>query len=262
MAWLDVVLLGILATSHEAGVYATLSRYLLIGTLGLAAIALAISPLLSNLFTQHEFARVGELYQIGTAWLCSLAFPIYVLMAVFAPSLMHLFGSSFSDGARPLAILSLAMIANVGTGPVVMVLLMGGRSDLALRDSAVAFGANIALNALLIPQFGMTGAAVAWATSIVLMNGLAVIQVRRLWSIHPFGRALALIAGSSVGSYGVLGLVLTRSAGMGVVALAATFTVGTVLYGFVLWRLRWDLQVAVLRAAWRERRTGLCPGSP
>jgi O-antigen/teichoic acid export membrane protein len=131
---------------------------------------------------------------------------------------------------------------------------MGGRSDLILWDSAAAFAANILLNLLLIPTHGMIGAAIAWAASIFGMNLLAVVQVGRVWQIHPLGRPLALITCSSVLFYGVLGLVLSHLFGRSLFALAITVTLGTMLHGIVVWRTRVELGSSLLRESWRARR--------
>ena len=261
VVWIDVILLGAFQSSQKAGVYATLSRYLLVGELALSAISLAIGPIMSRLLAvdgkEDERERAQSLFRFGTSWVAAVASPIYLVMAVFSPVLMQLFGSSFLDGSDALSILSLAMLANVTAGPVVMVLLMGGRSDLILWDSAAAFAANMVLNLLLIPTLGMVGAAIAWATSVIGLNALALGQVRHAWQIHPFGRPLALITGSAVISYGALGLLVSHSLGRSLTALAITCVIGSVLHGIVVWRLHGELGSSLLLASWRERRATL-----
>jgi O-antigen/teichoic acid export membrane protein len=258
VVWIDVILLGVFQSPEKAGVYATLSRYLLVGELALSAIALAIGPIMSRLLAGDgqgaERHRAQSLFRFGTAWVAAVASPLYLVMAVFAPVLMQIFGASFLDGTDALAILSLAMLANVTAGPVVMVLLMGGRSDLILVDSAAAFAANMILNVLLIPPLGMVGAAIAWTTSVIGMNALAIAQVRHVWQIHPFGRPLALITCSAVLSYGALGIALSHSLGRTLPALAITCVLGSVIHGIVVWQLHGELGSSLLLASWRERR--------
>ena len=166
VVWIDVILLGALKSSRDAGTYAALSRYLLVGTLGLSAIALAIAPLMSRLLGEQELVRAGAVYRIVTVWIVATSFPIYFVMAVFSPVLMQVFGRSFSGGSVALTVLSVAMLANIATGPVVMILLMGGRSSWILIDSSVSLLVNVVLNLVLIPPYGMTGAAVAWGAGI------------------------------------------------------------------------------------------------
>ena len=73
----------------------------------------------------------------------------------------------------------MAMLVEVVAGPALLTLLMGGRSVLVLANTAAGLVANIGLNLTLIPPFGMTGAAIAWSASILLVNFLAVVQMRQ-----------------------------------------------------------------------------------
>ena len=47
---------------------------------------------------------------------------------------------------------------------------------------------NILLNGILIPRYGMNGAATATALSIVLINLIMLIQVYKYLNIHPYNR--------------------------------------------------------------------------
>jgi O-antigen/teichoic acid export membrane protein len=257
--WLDVVLLGALKGSHEAGIYGSLSRYVLVAMLGLTAIATAVSPLASSLLTEQNWHSVGRLLRVATVWATALSLPLYIVMAVFAPVLMRLFGPSFESGSAALTILALAMVANVITGPTGMILLMGGRSGLILVDSAIALALNVALNLLLIPHLGMVGAALAWAASIVSFNALTVIQARHSWGIQPFGRTLLLMASSAVLAYGLPGLTLRIALGEHPWTLIATCIAGTIGYGLAVWSLRHQLSLPTLRTAWRRRRSLVAP---
>ena len=255
--WIDVVLLGALKSTDDAGTYATLSRYLMVGTLALSAISLAIAPRISNLLAEGAVERAERLYRAATGWIVAIAFPIYVVMAIFAATLMRLFGRNFTDGAVPLAVLAIAMLANVATGPVVTILLMGGRSGLVLFNSSIAFGCNLALNITLIPRYGMLGAAVAWSVGIVAMNGLGVLQVQRIWKMNPFGADVCLTGACAILAYGGVGLMARQVVGVNTLALVATGLVATLIHGTVLWRIRDKLMVSAFREMVTGRRTVL-----
>jgi hypothetical protein len=58
---------------------------------------------------------------------------------------------------------------------------------------------------VLIPPLGMTGAAIAWASSIVVQNGLPLLQIWRHLGLHPSSAPLlAAVAGphSATGASG------------------------------------------------------------
>jgi len=80
------------------------------------------------------------------------------------------------------------MLVATACGAVDVVLVMAGRSSWTMANAIVALGVNLALNLLLIPPFGIMGAAVAWAVAI-LINNLAPLTELALWMrLHPFGR--------------------------------------------------------------------------
>jgi O-antigen/teichoic acid export membrane protein len=68
---------------------------------------------------------------------------------------------------------------------------MSGRSGVFFWDNLVAAGVNLALSFLLIPRYGVTGAAIASLTSTSLLLGTIVAQAWIFERVHPFNRAFA-----------------------------------------------------------------------
>ena len=249
LLWLDVVLVGAMRSSHEAGVYNAASRYLSAGSLVLTSVVFVIAPQISAVMARHQYGRARAIYQTATVWLVALSFPIYLTLAVFASTFMSLFGADFSAGATPLTILSIAMLANMATGAVKAVLLMGGRSRMVLADNVVALVANVVLNIALIPRYGMSGAAVAWAISILLNNLVPAVQVWRAWNLQPVVDGSIVAAAAAIVCYGGIGTVARIAAGDAPLVLLASSTLATGAYIGVLWRFRRSLRAGVLREA-------------
>ena len=109
------------------------------------------------------------------------------------------------------------------------------------------------LNLILIPRYGMTGAAVAWSASILLNNLLPLVQVWRLIGLHPFGRGSIAVAASAVICIGGVGLIAGNVFGNGVTALLVTGLIGGALYLVALWRFRTMLHFSALRGSLRGR---------
>ena len=253
--WLGILMVGALASTEEAAIYAAASRFVIVGAYALQAVGMAIGPQISALFAEDARERIEHLYRLATWWLMALAWPVYGTMAVFAPFLMGVFGPEFVAGKTALVILSLAMLVNLGTGNVTMVLLMGGKSSWNLFNAVVALTVNVTLNLLLVPPFGASGAAVAWAASLVFVNVAPVFEVRFLLGLRsPFGAGYLLVALATAGTYGGLGLVVRYAFGMSIASFAAFALLATALYAALLWRLRARLQLPELRAALRLRR--------
>ncbi len=248
--WLDILLLGALGTAADTGTYAAIGRVVFVGLLGLVAVAQVIAPHMSALLTTGDRENAQSIYQGATLWLCVVSFPLYLTLAAYSGLVTTIFGPGFHRGSVPLAILSLAMLANVGTGPIMAVLVMGGKSGLGMVDTAVALTVNIVLNLLLIPPFGMIGATVAWSVSIAIVNGLPALQVWRLWRISPFGRDYWAVAAASLLTFGGISIGIRYAGGQTFTSLALSVSVATPVYLALLSRTRLYSEIGTL---WSHR---------
>ena len=211
--WFDLLLLSHLRDATEVGIYGAASRAVTIGTFALQAIRLAIAPQISRLLARGDRAQAQTVYQTATWWLIVVSWPLFLSLAVFGSALLGVFGSGFDQGATALAILSMAMLVNLGTGNVTVVLLMGGKSSWNLLNTAVALVLNVGLNLVLIPRFGMEGAAIAWAVSIIVDNLMALTEVWLFLGMRPFGPGYLPAASAALGCFGRGGAGGTRDPG-------------------------------------------------
>ncbi len=250
--WVDLLLLGFFKTPAEVGVYGAASRIVTVGTFALQAVRLAIAPQISALLARGDREGAQSVYQTATLWLMAVSWPMFLALAVFAPFLLKVFGEGFDQGRTALLILSLAMLVNLGTGNVTVVLLMGGKSSWNLFNTAVSLTLNIVLNLILIPRFGMEGAAAAWAVSIVADNALAVIEVRRFLGMKPFGRGYALVAGASLLTFGGSGLLVRFAFGMTLSTFIVYALVSTAVFAAVMHRYRRVLRLDILVSSLRR----------
>lgn len=251
--WLDILLVSFLTDRTQTGVYSAASRLVTVGTFALQAMRLAIAPQIGELLTARRNERAEDLYQVATWWLMAVSWPLYLLLAVFSPFVLGIFGSGFREGQTALMILALAMLVNLGTGNVTVVLLMGGKSSWNLFNTAGALTINIGLNILLIPHLGIRGAALAWAASIAFDNIAALIEVRAFLGLRPFGAGYALVAGGAVVCFGLVGLGFRALLGDGAPAMLAAIVVGGGAYVALLWRAREVLHLSVVGDVFRAR---------
>jgi O-antigen/teichoic acid export membrane protein len=185
----DVLLLAALATIEDAGVYATVSRCMIAGVFVATAVQQVVQPRLRKLVVKGELRAVKTMFEASTTWLVLATWPAYLAMGILSPFVLRMFGSENVSGATALTILSLTMLVASGCGLVDVVLLMVGKSWLSTGIVCAALGLNLVLNLLLIPRFGMNGAAIAWSVAILTTNLVPLFVVSRL-GLHPMGRAL------------------------------------------------------------------------
>jgi O-antigen/teichoic acid export membrane protein len=148
------------------------------------------------------------------------------------------------------------MLLMVGTGGVSVVLLMAGKSSWNLANTFAAVLVNVALNLILIPRIGLTGAAVAWAAAILVEKGAALYQVRVLLRLSPFGRGYGAVSVAALACFGGLGLAARALLGDSVGALTVFLPIATAVYVLALWRLRHLVELPILWNALRRRVAG------
>jgi O-antigen/teichoic acid export membrane protein len=249
--FLDVLIVGALASTYEAGIYSAVSKLAILGTFALEGNRLAIGPQLSAMLSRREHGRAAELFHTATRSLVLATFPLYLVLATFPAVILGIFGPRYTAGASALTVLSLAMLINLGTGNVTVVLLMGGKSSWSAINAGAALIANIGLNLLLVPRFGILGAAIAWSVSIAIDNITAMIEVRWVMGMALFGRGYSLAAGTTLICFGATGIAARLIFGQTMPALAVALSTGLVSYALMLYVKRAPLRLVEIAAALR-----------
>jgi len=121
-------------------------------------------------------------------------FPIFLMM-VFLPKffLNLLYGSDYQSGNIALQILAFGVIVNTSVGLVGLVLNGVGRTKLTLIADIIGSVSNVTLNFLLIPNYGIVGAAAATSFSLAVRNILSLIFIRTVVKITPYNRSFIKI---------------------------------------------------------------------
>src|SRR5919106_1841787 len=180
------VLLGSVTSFSASGAYVASQRIAVAPTAIIAAMNQVYRPMGSDLFLQGRDRELGTLFKSIGKWSFTLGLPLFCLQVVFRDDILALFGASFENAGTALMLLAISMLFNFGTGPVATTLLMSGRGTLALADHVLVFATEVGLALLLIPPFGLVGAATARLMGAVVNNGLRLLQVWRILGLHPY----------------------------------------------------------------------------
>lgn len=256
LVWVDVLLVAALSTTRLAGIYAAASRFITTGTLVEGALRVALGPRLSTQLAVGDRRGAERLQETATVWIVALSWPIYLTLAVYGSVLLRLFGDEFVDGAPALAILAFAMAFAMAAGLAQTVLLMSGKAGWQLGNKVVALVLNIVLNLLLVPRYGLEGAAVAWAASILFDAVAAVVEVRFVVGLRFAARRLVPVMLASAACFGGGGLLVRAIAGDTVLSLLAYGVLASMAYAGVLWAIRRRLDLHTVLEGLRRRRSG------
>jgi O-antigen/teichoic acid export membrane protein len=198
VTYTDVIMLGLLVGSEPTGVYRVASQMAAFVALPLTAISLAFAPTIASLYVLNDMASLQRKATRSAQAIVALALPIMATMFFFGRHILALFGPEFTAGYPALVILSCAYVLNAAMGTSGYLLIMTRHE----RAVAITFSATAAIdviaNLLLIPVWGINGAAASTALSVVLVSVVFAVLAYRMLAIQPtalvFRRRLTLAA--------------------------------------------------------------------
>ncbi|OEU75118.1 MAG: polysaccharide biosynthesis protein [Desulfuromonadales bacterium C00003107] len=185
---IGVLILGIYRPASEVGYYAVAVKLATLTSFVLLAINSMVAPKFSELFYT---GRLDELFYIArksTKLIFWTTFPILLLLAVLGRPVLSLFGKSFVAAYFPMLILVIGQFINSVSGSTGYFMNMTGhqRSFSIIIFSSSAL--NLILNILLIPKFGLYGAALAGMIGLALWNIWTLLFIKR-----KFGRSIGYL---------------------------------------------------------------------
>ncbi|MEV8505328.1 polysaccharide biosynthesis C-terminal domain-containing protein [Actinoplanes sp. NPDC051475] len=253
----DVLLVAALGGLAAAAVYAVAGRFVVLIQFANQGISQSVQPRLAEALAVGDRDTANHLYRTATGWLVLVTWPINLLVILFAPLYLGLFGNHYRSGTPVVVVLACAMLVATGCGMVDMVLAMAGRTSWNLYNVLVALVVTIGLDVLLIPRYGATGAAIGLACALVANNLLPLVQVARAARLHPFGRGTLTAGALTVGCFGVLPRVVTAVTGAGPTGLALATGLAVAAFGTGAWLLREPLALDAFKPhKLMSRRTG------
>lgn len=180
----DVVMLGLLRGEADAAIYKAATRGAELIVLFLAIINAPLGPIVAKEFLLNK-ERLQATIRKYSRFAAAAGLSLALVLIVAAETFLALFGSEFKAGTSPLRILCLGQGAVLFSGPATVVLAMTGNSGWLALWTAVAAATNVSLNLLLIPEYGITGAAAATSLSTLLWALLLITSCLTHAKINP-----------------------------------------------------------------------------
>ncbi|MGH9260084.1 MAG: flippase, partial [Acidimicrobiales bacterium] len=202
---IEVLLLGATGSAANVGVFAVVNKVNLVGHVWLLSILVAVKPTMAQLHDRGDRAELARVYTATTRWSLSLALPCVIGMVLYREPILAAFGTTFAAGSTALVILAMAELANAGTGTCGPMIDMTGHTRLKVANSVLWTGLLIGSGVVLIPRWGVVGAATASLIAIATGNLLAVAEVWALEDLVPFDRTFwkPLVAGAAAFATGL-----------------------------------------------------------
>ena len=234
-SYTDTLMLGYFCSFSEVGIYnaamPTASLLLMSG----GAFGVIFMPVVSELYARGRENDLRSTYSSVTKWIFSITLPAFLLMTIFSDSIMRImFGSEYIAGAMALRILAFGYFITSLFGLASPLLQSYGRTKIIMGCSFIGASVNFILNFLLIPLYGVNGAAIATGASLALLGLLYLFFIYRIGKVQPFKLSYAKPLFASLIAVSVVYVITKYVIGVSLFSLAGMFFVFLTLYFFLL----------------------------
>lgn len=186
ISYMDFLMLGYYVPEAQIGYY-TISTKLAQATVFILASVNAVSaPKFAELFQQKKNEALRQLVVKTTRMILLLSLPVTVILIVFGNQILQVFGTDFVSGYVALVLLALAKIVSAACGSVGYLLNMTNHQKVYRNIILISCCINISLNLILIPEWGINGAAFATMVSIIFNNIVALIYIKLKFGYWTF----------------------------------------------------------------------------
>lgn len=183
---LDILFLGWLSTSENVGIYKVISQIGAFVIFGQQMVRGVIGPEISRCWSQNNLIQLEKVVQHAVKITFGIAIIVSLIFLIFGkPLLRILFGEEYSTGYLAMIILCGGQLINACFGSLGNILSMSGHAKLSLIPLILSIIINCLLNILLIPMWGLEGAATAAAISIMIWNFMLWRIVKSKINIRP-----------------------------------------------------------------------------
>ena len=223
LAYTDILMIGYFMTESDVGHYSVAISIAGVFLIVPQAILTITYPATSQYLAQDRHQSFRIMIDKSTKYSACALLPLGLAVGFFSKELVTLvFGQAYTLCVLPLVVLIIARVVTGSTGgPVGGSFSGAGRPDIVLKLSALEAVLNVVLNFVLIPHFGILGASIATATSLLMGNAVFLLLMPKIlkvgldikWFVKTMGItciaiALFLAGREFINSYIVGGVIL------------------------------------------------------
>ena len=182
----DVLFISAYDTFESVAYYSIAVKLATVTALALISVNIVIAPKIASIYNDKNFYQLKLILKKATRMNVVISLPIIIILIFFSEYVLSTFGSNYILAKNALWILLIAQFFNSITGPSALYLNMTGRQKKLNGILVISLLINVVLNIILVPDFGMLGAAISTTTSFVISKILASALVFYLDNVKTF----------------------------------------------------------------------------
>lgn len=184
----DIFMLGWLWNTNNVGIYQVIFSIVSLLPIWLELFWSIVKPKIAELFWWEKQQELQKIIRVSSLGISIIALCWFILLQFFPHIILGLRGAEFVDWAMTLRILSIGFLVHAFCGN--NGLYMNGTGKQLLLQKIILLTAliNIILNYILIPLYGIEGAAIASMVSIIVQNIVISWYIWKIDKIKTFIR--------------------------------------------------------------------------
>lgn len=188
---LNILLLGIWKSSVDVAIYSAIRPLSMIISIFLFPLLLIFMPIFSGLFIKGLISEMRRNYALITKWINFVSLPLFLIIILYPKIILDsLFGVEYNIGDTALMIICIGVFFNNFIGPCATTLITMNKPRFVLFTSIICLILNIILCYILIPPYGIIGAAISFTFASIVVNIINTSGIYFAAKIQPINKNL------------------------------------------------------------------------
>ena len=141
------------------------------------SVYISVSLKIAQLYTDNNKKELSKALKQSARMIVALTLPVVLFVCLFSENILYFFGENYTQSKQALLILMVGQLFASFFGVSAIYLNMTGRQSIFQIVLIFAVVLNLILNIILIPVYSMTGAAIAFVSSLLFWNIITAIIV-------------------------------------------------------------------------------------
>ena len=195
---IDILMIPSLLNFALGGIYVVYSFFASVIILPHVGIGKIASPILADAWKREAYDEIRQLYSRTALNNLAAGMLIFVGIVINLNNIVAILGPQFEAGKYVAVFLGIGQLSHIANGYNGLLINYSPHFRFDLVFKAVTAVATIISNYIFISLYGITGAAMATALTIILINAFIQTFLFRHYQMHPFSKKMLYVIGTGI----------------------------------------------------------------
>jgi O-antigen/teichoic acid export membrane protein len=175
----NIILLEFYFNDIQVGIYNIAYKVGSVGFLVIVSVSTIITPKMAELYGKGNIIELKKLTNKATQLIAILSTPIVFILIFYSKYILSFWGTELIEGNTTLIIISIGVLLSAISGNVDQLLNMTENQNILRNITFFSFFVNLILGLILIPIYGIVGAAISSLITNVLINLICIYYIKK-----------------------------------------------------------------------------------